>query len=361
MSPFYLFRRALARRFFTSGYRLRFYRMLSLQMRNGVKLLDALEQISNMYTDFGRRTHGFGFLVDDCRVALTDNSGDNSLEHALANWVPAEEAALISAGMFSGRLPEALAEAEILIDCRRRIRNAVLRMSIYPLGCALMLLGTLLAIKTELIPTLAGMSDPQSWSGALGMLNDVLLFFSEHGVVTGAGLALVLVWIRWSLPNWIRPDRLRRLADRRVPWAVYSDIQGAIFLINMGALLCAEVKTLTALQVIQRFASPWLTVRLDAVMQEVEEGASFGMALRECGYAFPSKEAVNYLSMVDGDGAAQMIARFGQEWLEETVKRVNRRGIVVMLLSMVMLFSLIGVVVVAVMEVNSMTQSLGQY
>lgn len=53
MSPFYLFRRALARRFFTSGYRLRFYRMLSLQMRNGVKLLEALEQISNMYTDFG--------------------------------------------------------------------------------------------------------------------------------------------------------------------------------------------------------------------------------------------------------------------------------------------------------------------
>lgn len=129
----------------------------------------------------------------------------------------------------------------------------------------------------------------------------------------------------------------------------------------MGALLCAEVKTLTALQVIQRFASPWLTVRLDAVMQEVEEGASFGMALRECGYAFPSKEAVNYLSMVDGDGAAQMIARFGQEWLEETVKRVNRRGIAVMLFSMVMLFALIGVVVMAVMEVNSMTQSLGQY
>ncbi|ELH6556260.1 type II secretion system F family protein [Salmonella enterica] len=361
MSPFYLFRRALARRFFTSVYRLRFYRMLSLQMRNGVKLLEALEQISNMYTDFGRRTHGFGYLVDDCRVALTDNSGDNSLEHALANWVPAEEAALISAGMFSGRLPEALSEAEILIDCRRRIRNAVLRMAIYPLGCIAMLGGTLGVIQTQLIPTLAGMSDPDDWTGVLGGLNGLLIFFSEHGLVTGAGLALVLVWIRWSLPNWIRPDRLRRLADRRIAWAVYSDIQGAIFLINMGALLCAEVKTLTALQVIQRFASPWLTVRLDAVMQEVEEGASFGMALRECGYAFPSKEAVNYLSMVDGDGAAQMIARFGQEWLEETVKRVNRRGIAVMLFSMVMLFALIGVVVMAVMEVNSMTQSLGQY
>lgn len=361
MSPLYRLRRALARRFFTSGYRLRFYRMLSLQMRNGVKLLEALEQISNMYTDFGQRTHGFGLLVDDCRAALTDNSGDNSLEHALANWVPAEEAALISAGMFSGRLPEALAEAEILIDCRRHIRQAVLRMAIYPLGCIAMLGGTLGVIQMELIPTLAGMSDPQTWTGVLGSLHGLLIFFAEHGVVMGAGLALLVAWTRWSLPNWIRPDRLRRLADRHVPWAVYSDIQGAIFLINMGALLCAEVRTLTALQVIHRFASPWLVVRLNAVMEEVEEGASFGMALRECGYAFPSKEAVNYLSMVSGDGAAQMIARFGQEWLEETVKRVNRRGIAVMLFSMVMLFALIGVVVVAVIEVTSMTESMGQY
>ncbi len=145
-------------------------------MRNGVKLLEALEQISNMYTDFGQRTHGFGFLVDDCRAALTDNSGDNSLEHALANWVPAEEAALISAGMFSGRLPEALAEAEILIDCRRRIRQAIMRMAVYPLGCIAMLGGTLGVIQTQLIPTLAGMSDPQTWTGVLGSLNGLLIF-----------------------------------------------------------------------------------------------------------------------------------------------------------------------------------------
>ncbi|HGH3945980.1 type II secretion system F family protein [Salmonella enterica] len=192
MSPLYRLRRALARRFFTSGYRLRFYRMLSLQMRNGVKLLEALEQISNMYTDFGQRTHGFGFLVDDCRAALTDNSGDNSLEHALANWVPAEEAALISAGMFSGRLPEALAEAEILIDCRRRIRQAIMRMAVYPLGCIAMLGGTLGVIQTQLIPTLAGMSDPQTWTGVLGSLNGLLIFFTEHGVVMGPG------WHCWS-------------------------------------------------------------------------------------------------------------------------------------------------------------------
>lgn len=361
MSLFYRFRRQLARCFFSAGYRLRFYRILALQMKNKVKLLEALEQISNMYTDFGRQTHGFGYLVDDCRAALSDNSGENSLEHALANWVPAEEAALISAGMYSGRLPESLAQAEVLIDCRRRIRNAVLRMAIYPLGCVLMLTGTLLVIQEKLIPTLAGMSEPETWSGALGGLYYTLQFFSEHGIVSGGILAVVVGWGMWSLPRWRRPDRLRRLADRVVPWSVYSDIQGAIFLINTGALLSSDVKTLDALEVMHRFASPWLAVRLEAVMQEVAEGASFGVALRECGYNFPSKEAVNYLSMVSGEGAAQMITRFGQEWLEETVGRVNWRGIMVMLFSMMLLFTLLAVVVMAVMEVTSMTESLGQY
>ncbi|EJM3643811.1 type II secretion system F family protein [Salmonella enterica] len=360
MSLFYRVRRQLARRFFSASYRLRFYRILALQMRNGVKLLEALEQISNMYTDFGRRQHGFGYLVDDCRAALSDNSGEHSLEHALADWIPAEEAALISAGMYSGRLPEALAQAEVLIDCRRRIRNAVLRMAIYPLGCVVMLAATLLVIKEQLIPTLAGMTDPDTWTGALGGLHDTLLFFSEYGIVSGGSLAVAVGWVMWSLPRWIRPDRLRRLADRGLPWSVYSDIQGAIFLINTGALLRSEVKTLEALQVMHRFASPWLAVRLEAVIQEVEEGASFGVALRECGYHFPSKEAVNYLSMVSGEGAAQMIARFGQEWLEETVGRVNRRGMVVMLFSMLLFFALMGVVAMAVMEVSAMAGNPGQ-
>jgi len=360
MTLLYRVRHWLARRFFSSAYRLRFYRILALQMRNKVQLLVALEQISNMYTDFGRRQHGFGFLVDDCRAALSDNSAENSIEHALARWIPAEEAALISAGMYSGHLPDALAQAEVLIDCRQRIKNAVLRMAIYPVGCIAMLAGTLFVIKEQLIPTLSGMSDPQEWTGVLGGLHATLRFFSEYGFVAGAGMAVMLAWTMWSLPNWRRPDHLRRLADRQLPWSVYSDIQGAIFLINMGALLRAEVKTLVALQVMCRFASPWLAVRLEAVMREVEEGDSFGEALRHCGYAFPSKEAVNYLSMVSGEGAALMIARFGQEWLEETVGRVNRRGIAVMLFSMLMLFALIAVVGMAVMEVTSMTESMGQ-
>lgn len=359
MSLFYRVRRQLARRFFSAGYRLRFYRILALQMKNGVQLLAALEQISNMYTDFGRRQHGFGYLVDDCRAALSDNSDEHSLEHALARWVPAEEAALISAGMFSGRLPEALAQAEILIDCRRRIRNAVLRMSIYPAGCVAMLAGTLLVIQEKLIPTLAGMSEPETWTGALGDSTTRCGFSSstawcQGDLSRGCGMGYVVTaTLATSGPQ--APGRQTRALGGLQRYS------GGDFSYQHRSTAEFRGKTLDALQVMHRFASPWLAVRLDAVMMEVEEGASFGVALRDCGYNFPSKEAVNYLSMVSGDGAAQMITRFGQEWLEETVERVNRRGIAVMLFSMVMLFALLAVVVMAVMEVTSMTESMGQY
>lgn len=360
MTLMYRFRRALARRFFSAGFRLKFYRLLALQMRNKILLLQALEQIRDMYTDFGRKSHGFGLLVDDCQAALKDNSEANSLAHVLSRWVPAEEAALISAGMRSNKLPEALEQAEVLIACRKRITMAVLKMAVYPLGCAVMLTSTLVIINEQLIPTMSEMADPASWTGMLGLMNTVLTWVKSHGVLWGGVLGLGVVWTLWSLPRWVRPDVLRRQADKWVPWGVYSDIQGAIFLINIGALLQAEVKTLDALLLIRRFASPWLAVRLDAMMEEVADGASLGIALRACGYNFPSKEAVNYLSMVTGDNSASMIAQFGQEWLNEAVGRVNRRALGVMVVGMLMLLSLIGGVAMAIYEVSRMTGSLGQ-
>jgi hypothetical protein len=39
----------------------------------------------------------------------------------------------------------------------------------------------------------------------------------------------------------------------------------------------------------------------------MSDGDSLGMALRQSGYDFPSREAVNYLSLLDGDGAASLI------------------------------------------------------
>lgn len=350
-------RYGIVRRTFSGEYRIRFYEALRFLLANQVPLKLALEQIRDAYTNFGQRWHPFAELAQDCMDALSDNSEAHSLENTLTRWVPAEEAALISAGMKSGCLPDALAQAVLLTTCRRRILGTVLRMSVYPVGLVAMLAATVLVFDLSLIPELEKMSSPDTWEGALGFLYALTVFTDSHGLIVAGILVVAVVWIFWSLPRWTRPDGVRRLADGVVPWSVYKDIQGAVFLLNMASLLAAQVPLLNALQLQMRFASPWLAVRLDAIIARVEEGEHFGLALRNSGCDFPSREAANFLSLLTrGDGAPDVIARYGERWLEQTLERVNGR---VNRIRLLMLAALVGVLVLLVSTVMTISQMGG--
>lgn len=176
-------RYGIVRRTFSGEYRIRFYEALRFLLANQVPLKLALEQIRDAYTNFGQRWHPFAELAQDCMDALSDNSEVNSLENTLTRWVPAEEAALISAGMKSGCLPDALAQAVLLTTCRRRILGTVLRMSVYPVGLVAMLAATVLVFDLSLIPELEKMSSPDTWEGALGFLYALTVFTDSHGLI----------------------------------------------------------------------------------------------------------------------------------------------------------------------------------
>lgn len=117
------------------------------------------------------------------------------------------------------------------------------------------------------------------------------------------------------------PDSVRTFADKIMPWSIYQDIQGATFLLNMAALLKAKMTTLNSLNILQEFASPWLSTRLDSIIYRVRRGDHLGLALRQCGYQFPSREAANFLSLLQGDGATELISNYGQRWLSQTLQR----------------------------------------
>lgn len=84
--------------------------------------------------------------------------------------------------------------------------------------------------------------------------------------------AVVTGVISWSLKNW----KSRSLADNIMPWSIYKDIQGAAFLLNMAALLKAKMTTLNSLNVLQDFASPWLSTRLDSIIYRVRQRITLG-------------------------------------------------------------------------------------
>ncbi|NDL64284.1 type II secretion system F family protein [Acerihabitans arboris] len=345
----------LVRRTFTGRYRQPFYETLRFLLENKKPLEDALRMIGEVHSDFGRRWHPYCDLVDDCLEAVADNRAGRSMQDVLAAWAPREEAALISAGMQSGNLPRSLEQADKLIVARRRILGQVIKALVYP-AALLLLGGGLLGVNnTLLIPTLSKLTAPDSWTGALGFMNHVSVFTGQYGLLSAAVCVALTTMAFWSLPRW--RGRLRRLADRLMPWSVYKDLQGTVFLMNIAALIGAGVPELNALKTLHSFGSPWLQERLEAVIDCVNMGDGLGKALRKCGYQFPSQEAANYLSLLGkGDGASVLISHYADRWLEQALKLVAARANVAKIFSLLLIITFFLLMLGMVMQIQDMVQ-----
>jgi hypothetical protein len=114
------------------------------------------------------------------------------------------------------------------------------------------------------------------------------------------------------------------------------------------------VQELKALQILNEFAPPWLQERIEAAMECMSDGDSLGMALRQSGYDFPSREAVNYLSLLDkGNSAASLITNYADRWLEQALTRA-RRANVTKLFSLVLIMSFFLLILLMVMQIQDM-------
>ncbi len=109
-----------------------------------------------------------------------------------------------------------------------------------------------------------------------------------------------------------------------MPWSIYKDIQGAAFLLNMAALLKAKMTTLNSLNVLQDFASPWLSTRLDSIIYRVRRGSPWAGFCVSAVISSHPEEAANFLSLLQGDGATELIGNYGQRWLVQTLERVKK-------------------------------------
>ncbi|EJF5840435.1 pilus assembly protein PilR, partial [Salmonella enterica] len=70
-----------------------------------------------------------------------------------------------------------------------------------------------------------------------------------------------------------------------------------------------------------------------------------------------SREAANFLSLLQGDGATDLIGNYGHRWLEQTLERVKKRAVAVRLLMLIVLVISLFLLVFAIMDIQSMSDS----
>ncbi|WP_291971317.1 type II secretion system F family protein [Candidatus Symbiopectobacterium sp.] len=239
---------------FSGKHRQPFYEMLRFLLENGKSEDEAFRMIGDVHTDFGRHWHPYAELVQDCLQALGNNRPGHQIQDVLALWIPREEAASLGAGLKSGTLSVALAQSDRLIVVRRRIFQQVIFASTYPVVLVVLFTAMLTVNSVKLVPTMSKMSDPSTWTGALGVMNRLEQFNSDWGITCTVAGTLLLALAIWSLPRW--RGSVREVADNFLPWSLYSDLQGAVFLMNVASLLEAGLPEIEVLETLRKTASP---------------------------------------------------------------------------------------------------------
>lgn len=300
--------------------RTEFYETLTLLLDNGVLLNDAFVEMFNIYSDDGKKPKRIRAMVaQECLLGIGEGK---ALSAVLASWVSYDEFSLIEAGEQAGDLQSAFRKSIRVVEAKAQIGQAVATATIYPgiLGAQGAYL--LQKVSTDLVPKLGRSTNPETWNPPAQLLKVIADFVTSYGGPALAAVLIALATAFASLP-YLRGN-IRYYLDKIPPWSIYRMMLGSPFMLNVGVLLGSGVKLNEALERMGRRANPWLKQRIDATLYGVNIGANLGQALYKAGYDFPDKRAVQYLRVISGrDGSEENIERFGDRWMDESVKRLK--------------------------------------
>lgn len=345
--------RWLYRKTFSAKDRIRFYDLLAFQLDNNKTLQQAFMDMRDVATDFGSKEHPYAVLLTDFLNALEE--GQHAFETVLLDWVPVQEATLISAGFLAGDISSALKRATVLVEAKDAMTAALSGALIYPGFLLSLVILVMNLIVRELIPQLVRLVPREHWGGALKYMTGISEFVVNNGPLLIVVALLVIGLVYWSLGNWAS----RRWADRLLPWSVFRAIQGVNFLLIIASLLRVNIKVLDAVGLIRETANPWLERRLAETMRYMNKGQHLGLALKSAGYHFPSKDCVNeMLLLTENAGTESVLEKYADRWLTETVKSVKRLAVQLFAGCMVLFFAYLLLLLMTIQDLNQLVNQL---
>ena len=329
---------------FSAAKRINFYELLQNLIENKLNTHEALDELYAVWSENGKKKGSA--LAAIAADLLAKMSNGKTLSRALARWVPFEEAALIAAGEKTGRLVTALDDVKRILVAKQRIGAAVKSALIYPAILCLPLCYLLYIVANELVPSMAKVSPPETWTGA------GYLLFAMSDAVTKFGVPFVCFMLAlttlgfYSLPRWTGGARIT--FDRFPFYSLYRKVQGSTFLLNLAVMMRANISVHEALNILDGFSNPWMKERLQGALYGLRQGQNLGEALGNAGHNFPDKESIQFVRILASrNGFADSINRYSNRWLEQSIKSVEKsattiRNMMIVLIGVVMAVVLLG-------------------
>jgi len=324
--------------------RLRLYRKLAGLLSNGVSLQQALDVIYDQASRAGKnKGDTVAVAVDHWRRAYREGK---PFGVALEGWAPVSERMLVEAGEAGSRLDEALRAVIRLNINSSKIRGALFGGLAYPLILFLAVNAILYLFGSVVLPRFDEILPMERWVGSAAVLAGMATYAQTYLIPFLILSFLAMILFAYSAPRW--SNKLRSRFDKFPPWSLYRLVSGGGFLMSVAALVHAGVAVPEVLRKLRRNSNPWMQVRIDAALREVNQGANLGEALHRSGHEFPDREIVDdlriYASLASFDESLTAVT---EEWIETGVEKIQAQAAIlnmVMMLAMglVVMFLVIG-------------------
>lgn len=343
--------RLIARLFFGAGVRARVWKKLSTQLNNKMRLEESLRMLHGQSVE--RRSP----LAELYKKMLTVTGDGLPLGAALEGLASQEETTLITSAQSAGRLSEGLELAAKVLTAKADIRKGVLSAIAYPCVLLGVVVVMMVVVSLHVMPQLTLIADPRTWTGAPYLLWLQSEFIASwKGVAFAIGSVCLLAAIFASFSFWT--GRLRRIADRFVPWSLYRLTVGTVWLYTVATRMRAGHQLSQVLADMAEKASPYLREIVVAVLHHSRAGQDFGSALNKSGMNFPSADIVDDLCIYAKMPSFQEnMMDIADLWLVEGVEDINKKA---GKLKSVMFLLIISQLLLVALAVSGLQSQLGQ-
>jgi type II secretory pathway component PulF len=319
------------RTYSNKGYRLpwsvrqRFYEHASSQLANGREITEVLTDFRKPLLRWKRRKAASEFELITRR--MVDGA---TLTRAMGQSLTDLERGVLSSGERVSNLPGSM---QLILDVREMTTNIQRRMlsSLFsPVMYLISFWVVMFTLGHDVIPQLSSVVPTSQWTGWAATLN-VLgeLSTGWYGPAVLAAFAAIVAVIWMSLPRWTGAGR--SFCDRHVlPYVVYREINGFVWLISLSALMRSGVTDTSAIESATVQASPWLASRLRPIRAGLKNGLRMDAAMRRSGLHFPSDELIDeigaYVGYPDFADKMESVAR---KYVKTLERRLIFRGVLI--------------------------------
>ncbi|KAB1469225.1 hypothetical protein FZI27_20090 [Cronobacter sakazakii] len=318
---------------FNAADRMDIYDNFRQYILDGATAKQAYARMIEGYTRRGKKPNdALAMILKECAATL--DSGVR-LSESLSGWFPESEISCIEACDVAGRSADGFKEAEKISDAVARISKAMRGTIMVSSFMALNAFAILYVICSFLVPVLLQYVPLERWNVAQSFIYYFYYFLTDYSfIVIIIMIASIYLFFK-SLPRWTGETRF--LFDKFAPYSLYRSMQGAIFLINVEAMLSAGLSLKVVLNKIKTASnSDWLKEKIDGALGGLSNGeTNLGTALDSSGYEFPSEKAIIKLqNLFETSNSEGSLGRFSERWLNDTVEGIEKGGKTIQLFCM---------------------------